>query len=257
MASPSVSEPPHASSPDPSKIKVKTTWPTIPPNASRAPIRTERLLIRPFDAADAAAIYEFRKQPEVMQWTSVGLVDKDVDESRIFVERFLAPRDAETYNFVIEYVGDSDAATAAAAVGGGGGGGGVSGVVVGSAGVHKMRSGLGWPELGYMFRKEYWGMGLATEFLRAFAAAWWALPRTAGVELEVDGESVGQRGNGGVMHVPEALMALVVTENTGSRRVLEKSGFKEFKRWNEPNTHVGCEGSEVTVIAFRLEAPGS
>ncbi|GAW21090.1 hypothetical protein ANO14919_106030 [Xylariales sp. No.14919] len=251
MASPNLPGPPHAPPPAPSKIKVKTTSPIVPPNADRAPIRTERLLIRPFDASDAEAVYQFRKQPEVMVWTMLGVVDKDVNESRAFVERFLPPKDLNTFNYVVEYLGDVSKSDDA------------NGVVIGAAGCHKMDSISGWPEVGYMFRKEYWGKGLATEFLRAFTKAWWALPRRE-IELEIDDASVeklrrgkGEVNDGDVIRVPEALMAMIEASNGGSRKVLEKTGFKEYKSWTEPDSRAHYTNRQATLVAFLLGAPDS
>jgi RimJ/RimL family protein N-acetyltransferase len=239
MASSDVHEPPHA----PPLVKVKTTWPTPPPHADRKPIRTERLLIRPFDASDIEAIHELRTQPEVMLWTLFGVVDKDVEQSRAFIERFIPPKDSESYNFAIVYLGESNEDNR-------------DGVIVGSGGCHKLRPDLGWPEIGYMFRKEYWNKGLATEFVRAFTKAWWALPRRP-LEIEVEAASIKEKRDDAVPQVPEILTAVIDAENTGSGRVLEKSGFKEYKRWNEANKHIGFEDTEVTLAGFSLEAPGS
>ncbi|KAI1123281.1 acetyltransferase domain-containing protein [Nemania abortiva] len=247
MASPSLPELGHA----PSKIKVKTTWPEVPPNVERTPIRTERLLIRPFDAADVEALFEMRQQPEVMRWTSFGAVDKDIDQSRTFVERFLPPNDTKTYNFVVVYLGDAGESNDA------------NGVVIGAAGAHKTSYHLGWPEVGYMFRKEYWNKGLGTEFLRGFSKAWWALPRNE-VEIEVDPASVegreegrSEKNDGDVIEVPEILTAMIEAKNVGSMRVLEKAGFREYKRWTEPDSRVGFEGLDAELVAFLLTAPES
>ncbi|RYC53731.1 hypothetical protein CHU98_g12477 [Xylaria longipes] len=246
MASPSLPGPPSAFPPPSSKVKVKTTWPTIPPNVARATIRTERLLLRPITATDIEEVYEMRKQPEVMIWSRVGVVDKDVDESRVFLERFLPPNDLKTYHFAIVYLGDASGSEDA------------KGVVIGTAGAHKVRLDQGWPEVGYMFRKEYWSKGLATEFLRAFTKAWWALPRIE-VELEVDAATVKEKGgnDGGVVEVREVLTAGINAIHTGSRRVLDKAGFKEYERHIEPDSRVGYEGRDVELVAFLLEVPES
>ncbi|KAI0434953.1 acetyltransferase domain-containing protein [Xylaria sp. FL1042] len=247
MASPSVPGPPHGPPPNPSKIQVKTTSPTVPPNIDRTPIRTERLLIRPFDLSDVKAVHELRTQPEVMQWTSIGTVDKDLDQTRVFIERFLPPKDLETYNFAVMYLGDAAK------------GEDTDGVLIGTAGAHQSLNTFGWPEVGYMFRKEYWNKGLGTEFLHAFTKAWWALPRNE-VQREVDTASVegrGEKSGGDVMQIPEVLTALIEANNVGSRRVLEKAGFREFKRWSEPDSRVGFEDVDAELVAFLLEAPHS
>ncbi|KAI0531793.1 acetyltransferase domain-containing protein [Xylaria digitata] len=246
MASPSLPAPPHAPPVTPSKIKVKTTSPSVPPNIDRAPIRTERLLIRPFDASDAEAVYELRKQPEVMQWTALGEIDKDVNQSLVYIERFLPPKDLDTYNFVVVYLGDTGKSEDA------------NGVVIGVAGCHKIRNDFGWPEVGYMFRKEYWGRGLGTEFLRAFTKAWWALPRNE-IQLEVEAASVEKwcgKNDGDVIQVPEILTAIIEAGNGGSRKVLERAGFREYNQWTEPDSRAGFEESTATLVAFLLESPG-
>ncbi|KAI0873816.1 acetyltransferase domain-containing protein [Hypoxylon argillaceum] len=253
MASQNAPSPSQASKPVVPKTKVKTTWPSVPPNADRTPIRTERLLLRPFEAADVEAVYELRQQPEVMIFTLSGIIDGDISESRTFVERFLPPKDTATYNFVAVYLGDDDKSGNADA----------KGVVIGVGGAHKTTPHLGWPEVGYMFRKEYWNKGFATEFLRAFSKAWWALPRTD-VEIEVPTASVEGRGgdktaenDGDVIEVQELLTAIIDANNIGSRRVLEKAGFKEYIQWKEPDSRAGFEGLDVTLASFLLTAPES
>ncbi|KAI2641070.1 acetyltransferase domain-containing protein [Xylaria nigripes] len=229
----------HAPSSPPSTIRVRTTLPTVPPSISETPIRSERLLLRPFEVRDIEAIHELRTQREVMKWTSVGIVDKDINESRAFVERFLPPNNLETYNFVIVYLDES------------------KDMVIGSGGCYRIQPKMGWPEVGYMLRKEYWSMGIGTEFVRRFSEAWWALPRSE-VVLVVDATSVRDPKHGGEeTRVPEILTAMIEKPNIGSRRVLEKAGFTEFKQWTQPDSRVGFEGADVTLVKFKLEAPGS
>ncbi|KAI1323777.1 acetyltransferase domain-containing protein [Xylariaceae sp. FL0255] len=266
-SSPGIPAPPHPPPADLSsskKIIVKTTWPTqpLPPTAERKHIRTKRLLIRPYQLADAECLYEIRRQPEVMQWTSVGVVDRDVDASREWIKRSLPPNDKKMFNFLIEYMGEN--------------GQGVildendqmAGEVVGHGGCHRFgaESG-GWPEIGYLFKKEAWGKGLATEFMRGWAEAWWALPREV-VEVEVDRESVEwllQKGGGGDMSldggevktVPECVFAVVEKGNPGSSRVLEKLGFQQYTEWDEPDERPGFEGKEAHLLGYLLQKPGS
>ncbi|KAI0548423.1 acetyltransferase domain-containing protein [Xylaria curta] len=226
-------------------VKVKTTWPIIPPSADRTPIRSERLLLRPLTAADAEEVLGLRSQPEVMIWTMVGLPDKNVDETHVFLKRFLPPNDLVTYHCAIVYMGDA--------------GENEKGVIIGTGGAHRIRPETGWPEAGYLFRKEYWNKGLATEFMQAFTKFWWSLPRKE-IEIEVDAASVKgkfENNDGGVVEVPEILMAKISLINTGSKRVLEKNGFKEYARWTEPDSRASHEGQEVELGVFSLEAPES
>ncbi|RWA03243.1 hypothetical protein EKO27_g11862, partial [Xylaria grammica] len=106
---------------------------------------------------------------------------------------------------------------------------------------------LGWPEVGYMIRREHWGRGYTTEFLRAFVKDWWALPR-ADAEVLVDARSVEGKGEAG--RVPEMLCAVVEDSNTASLRVMEKAGFRRFKSWKVASRRPGTEGEEVTLVGF-------
>ncbi|KAI1267549.1 acetyltransferase domain-containing protein [Xylariaceae sp. FL1019] len=250
MATPSDPAPPHAPPPVSSKIKVKTTWPTtpLPLNIAREPIRTQRLLIRPYEDtdSDAAAIHALRSQPEVMLFTMQGVIDKDLEASRVFIQRSLPPNDAQRYNWVITYLGENGELQ------------GDEKIFVGCGGVHKTDYQLGWPEVGYMVRKEYWGIGLATEFMRAFVDAWWKLPRKE-VEVEIAADTVVgemERDESGAVRVVEKLTATIDANNPGSRRVLEKTGFKQSKQWTEADSRKGFEGADVTLVAFLLDRPG-
>lgn len=105
-----------------------------------------------------------------------------------------------------------------------------------------------------MIRREYWGKGFATEFLRAFVKDWWRLPRAEGVEAFVDRLSV-EEGKGEGENVPEMLCAIVESGNFGSLRVMEKTGFKGFKSWAVASRRPGEEGKEVTLVGFVNTGP--
>ncbi|KAK8016485.1 GNAT domain-containing protein [Apiospora rasikravindrae] len=223
-------------------IKVKTTLPKqpFPPNADRQPIRTERLLIRALTQDDLQAVHELRTQPEVMIFTARGRVDANPAETQERIDSFLPPRgDRETYNTAVCLA--------------------ATGELLGLGGVHNRAStALGWPEIGYMFKREHWGRGYATEFMRAFLERWWALPRVE-AEVEVDARSVavaaadrdgGLADGNGERVVPEMLSAIVDANNPGSLRVMQNAGFERFKEWQEPDSRVGFEGKDVTLVAF-------
>ncbi|KAI1272183.1 acetyltransferase domain-containing protein [Xylaria sp. FL0933] len=219
---------------EPPKIKVQTTLPArpFPSNAERAPIRTERLVIRPLTQDDLHSLHALRTQPAVMACTALGRIDADLAETQTKLDPFLPPRDVTTYNPGI-YLADS-------------------GEMIGLGGVFSTESEIGWPEVGYMIRQEHWGKGYATEFLRAFGRAWWSLPRE-GVEVAVDGLSVGggegrENGEGEGKEVPEMLCAIVEDTNRGSLRVMEKAGFRRFKSWTVKSRK--NEGADVTLVGF-------
>ncbi|KAI0599901.1 acetyltransferase domain-containing protein [Biscogniauxia sp. FL1348] len=229
------------------RVRVRTTLPTqpFPPNASRQPIRTARLTLHPVSAsaADVEGVHALRSQPEVMAFTAAGRPDRDLAETQAFLDRFLPPRDADTFNFVIRLQREGE--------------GEGEGEVIGTGGVH---SATGWPEVGYMFAREHWGKGYATEFLTACVQAWWALPRGRGeVEVEVDAASVGGAGEEEqvlVRRVPEMLTAMVEETNPNSAKVLRKVGFREFRRWTEPDSRESYGKRDITLIALAATSPG-
>ncbi|KAI1079037.1 acyl-CoA N-acyltransferase [Whalleya microplaca] len=236
-----------SSPPPPPKRKVKTTLPTRPlrPSPTRPTIQTPRLLIRPFSPSDITGIHALRQQPEVMRYARTGRPDRDHADTRAYMAAALPPRDADTFNHVIALR--------------------ATGEIIGTGGVI-VHEGRGWPELGYLFRREAWGHGYATEFVRALLGAWWALPREGveGVEVEVEGgagevveEGRGPgegEGEGGEVleEVEERVYAMVEATNLGSCRVLEKVGFREFHRWVEIDGREGRVGNVVPIVGFVL-----
>lgn len=153
-----------------------------------------------------------RLQPEVMMWTSQGVPDKDIEETKQWVSKRLPPHHQTNYSFVICLA--------------------ETGRVIGTGGCYRRRCELGWPEVGYAFRKEAWGKGFATEFLRAFLKVWWELPRIE-TWIEVDEITVGSNRTAGNLVVPERLGAVMHGNNVGSYKVLEKTGFKKVNEWTD------------------------
>ncbi|KAH7111562.1 GNAT domain-containing protein [Dactylonectria macrodidyma] len=212
-------------------IIVKTTLPArpLPPNTQRQTIETERLVLRPLRQSDIAAFHSLRSQPEVMHFTMQGRVDKDVAETQARLEPFLPPNDIENHNFAICLK--------------------ETGEMIGIGGNHNFVSSFGWPEVGYMIRKEQWGQGLAPEFLRAFLEAWQKLPRVE-AEVKVDPRSVnGLPQDGGL--IPEQLIAVTELENVRSQKTLHKCGFDLFLTWKAQDTR-GQNGELIDLPTFRF-----
>ncbi|RYO87288.1 hypothetical protein DL764_008876 [Monosporascus ibericus] len=221
------------------RVRVKTTLPArpLPPNAERPHIRTERLVIRSFTPDDLAGLHALRAQPEVMVYSSAGRVDRDEAETKARLEAELPPNDAANYDFVICLASTGEFL-------------GTGGVRLGSG-----KDFFGWPELGYMLKREHWGRGFATEFVRAFLAAWWALPRCR-VELAVDARSLDAGAPVGPgAEVPEQLSALVEAGNLGSKRVLGKLGFRQFAEWTQEDDREGSDGAESRLCGFSVSNP--
>ncbi|KAH9886826.1 acyl-CoA N-acyltransferase [Xylariomycetidae sp. FL2044] len=214
-------------------IKVKTTLPSqpFPGNTYRSPVNTKHLVIRPITQDDLAAFHSLRTQPEVMEFTVSGRIDSDLAHTQTRLDPFLQPRDAETYNPAICLAS--------------------TGEFIGLGGVWRDTSELGWPEVGYMLKREYWGQGYATEFLEAFLQMWWKLPRSE-AEVQVDELSTkAQEGDA----VPEMLCAIIAERNPRSLRVVEKAGFSKFKEWMEPSRRPGTGGTEEKLFGFAIAQP--
>lgn len=220
-------------------VSVRTTLPVLPLNSSRPQMTTPRLVLRPFDPTDLEALYTLRRQPEVMQWTTVGRVDVDREETAAKLGLFLPPNDTKTFNCAICLK--------------------ETGELIGQGGVHAFEQPagdatagpeLGWPEVGYMIRKEWWGRGIATEFLTAFLGMYSGLPREGQVERKVTASSAeGAVGPGPEVEVEEALVAVVEASNIASHKVLERCGFESFLSFKDADTR--AQDKTIDLVAYR------
>ncbi|KAL7813332.1 acyl-CoA N-acyltransferase [Trichoderma gracile] len=211
---------------EPKWATVKTTLPArpLPLNSSRIPVTTDRLIIRPLDAQDLDGLHLIRTQPEVMVNHPQGRIDRDLEETRPKLDLFLPPKDESHYNFAICSK--------------------ETGEMIGIGGCHQLKSMFGWPAMGYMFRKEVWGKGLATEFTRAWLDMWCKLPREE-AHIEVDRRSMPE-GEG---DAAEVMTAFTTAQNLASQRVLEKSGFERFLTWEEADLR--NPDVQISLVAYR------
>ncbi|PNP43669.1 hypothetical protein TGAMA5MH_04641 [Trichoderma gamsii] len=207
---------------------VKTTLPErpLPLNASRSPVTTDSLLIRPLVPEDARSLHILRTQPEVMANSPQGRPDKDLEETQQRLSPFLSPNDEKTFNCAI-CLKDT-------------------GELIGIGGCHQLVSMFGWPAIGYMIRTEFWGQGLATEFVKAWLESWCELPR-AETELEIDRRTL--LSDEDEESSPEQVTAFTLVDNIGSQRVLEKAGFERFLTWEEADLR--DPALQVTLIGYR------
>ncbi|KAK1719271.1 hypothetical protein BDP67DRAFT_175638 [Colletotrichum lupini] len=121
------------------------------------------------------------------------------------------------------------------------------------------------PQIFYIFQRASWGMGYATEALRAFLGAYWARRRGPdGTDCGPDG---GRRSSsrpedssevgGGRWHEQEegrfgnVLEAHVHDGNVGSETVLRRCGF-EFA-WETVTSAHGRD--DVRCMVYRIERP--
>ncbi|GAB5416568.1 MAG: GNAT family N-acetyltransferase [Crocinitomicaceae bacterium] len=144
-------------------------------------LETERLLLRPFRIEDVPSWYIINKDPEITRYTGDGgVVSKEEIERRIR-EHVLG--DYSKYGFgrwaVVHKENDE---------------------LIGFAGLKYMPD-LDVVDLGYRFKQDYWGQGIATEASRA--------------SLKFGFETLGLT----------QIVAYILPENVGSEKVLKKLNF--------------------------------
>lgn len=215
-------------------VKVKTTLPILPlpPLPSRPAIKTPRLILQPFSQEHLAGCHAIRTREEDMVNSTQGRVDRDLDETQIWLNRFLPPNDAHTYSFAIIHP--------------------PTGEMIGMCGLVRMNAGTKWPEVGYGLNKEFHGQGLASEMLRAFLEFWWTVPREER-EAEFQSRYVADAASDGTIH--EHLMAIASADNGPSIRVLDKAHFTKFGEWEEPLPGRQESASAEQLVGYHLPRP--
>ena len=145
-------------------------------------LNTERLLLRPFQLSDIPAAYEMNLDPLVSKYTGDGGVLSEAELSKRIREDVLG--DYQKYGYgrlVVELKGVDS--------------------FIGFAGL-KYLSDLDAVDLGYRFKPQYWGKGIATEAGMACVQYGWE-------ELKL-----------------ATILGFVLPANLGSVRVLEKLNFQ-------------------------------
>ena len=189
------------------RITISTSLPVIPSNAAnRPPILTTRLLLRPLFTNDLNGLHAIRSQEEVMTWTTQGVPALNLKEMEHYLAERLRSEVRFDYAICLREGGE----------------------MIGFGGVTRMAGQLGWPNMGYIFRKEAWGQGYATEFVRGFLPVWWSLERRP-CEIEVDVSTI--RGDGDVKE--EVLLGGVIKGNAASDNILRKTGFRLVKVYEQ------------------------
>jgi RimJ/RimL family protein N-acetyltransferase len=212
-------------------VTVKTTLPVfpLPPLDTRPEIRTERLVLRRTLDSDLDLWHALRIQPEVMKWTGQKKPDPDMAWSSEKMKSRLSPDGDAKYEFMV-CLADT-------------------GEMIGTAGSHMLVGELGWPVVGYMLRKEFWGKGYATELVHAFLKAWWALPRAV-VDVKVEKSTVVEEDDG---LARECIVAVTLDSNAASQRVLSKAKMELVKVWEEADEH--DKSLVETLYGFVVKRP--
>ncbi|KAJ2975431.1 hypothetical protein NQ176_g5523 [Zarea fungicola] len=215
-------------------VAAKSTLPALPyplPEEREA-IITARLLLRPIQDSDLQAIHEMQADPAVAQWTATGIPDADIDVTR----RKMAKRQEN-----IKEILDCVICLAS------------TGQVIGVGGQHRRSGMLGWPEVFYYLKKEFWGQGYGTEFLKAFLEWYWVQPR-AELDLKVDKATIlDLDAAAGGAAVPECIVATTVEDNTASRNVMAKSGLQLVRLY--PVTDVRDASRKIDILCHVARRP--
>jgi RimJ/RimL family protein N-acetyltransferase len=159
-----------------------------------------------------------------MKWTSTGKADVDQQVTQVWMNGFLPPNDAITFNFAVEELS-------------------APGIVIGVLGCKTLEP----PEVGYMFSPQAWGKGYATEALQKWLEVWWALPRKAVV---LEAKDVDEDEDSREMLIPEVLMADMDSSNKASARIVTKCGFRQVSEGV-----VQQNGAAVRITVFELNRP--
>jgi [ribosomal protein S5]-alanine N-acetyltransferase len=157
---------------------------TLAPTRPDLPIQTERLRLRAWTADDAVALHEIYGDAETMRFVgSTGLPAADLEATRRALDGLR--RHEALHGFTLWPIDERDGDR-----------------VVGLAGLMWVEGHGPDVEAAYLFRRDRWGRGYATEALRAVLA---------------------------LAHGPLGLarvVALAYPENEDSRRVMEKAGMR-------------------------------
>ena len=178
---------------------------------------TPRLSLRQFTEADAQLIYDLDRDPDVTRFA--GKVHDTVEEYRLKIVNQIVPYYARTPARGFFVADDRET------------GDFIGWFLLRPSTDYRYAAAVGWTkpeeiEIGYRFRKRFWGRGLATEGGKAL------------VELAFDDPTA------------TAVVACALVENRASTRVMEKLGMTEWGRCVLPDGY----GPAVT---YRMEADQS
>ena len=223
-----------------------TTRPVIPPSSARKTIpvsisSTLHLELRAIQATDLPYMHQLRTQQAVMINTSTGKISPSLTATQTWLDRYLPPHDAKTYNFSV-WIKEGE-----------------SWEHIGVLGSHILEP---LPHIGYMIRTEWWGKGIMSKAVQAFCDSWWKLERRD-VEVPLQGD-VHERHILGLEYgqleqdqdmVQEILLAEIESNNIGSRKVIERCGFVKVGEERVRDHDDSSEDQMVTLEDWILTRP--
>ncbi|KAI9811140.1 MAG: hypothetical protein M1827_005591 [Pycnora praestabilis] len=187
-------------------------------------VRSQRLLLRPIRKNDAEKIFPIRSHWEVMKW-SRRLLNTELSQTQAWIDTELAKPNHCRYIVELLPVPSSEETH--------------QGTSQGIPQVIGIIAITGPPEIGYMFHRDFWGKGYATEAVAAFLQFYWRRvpPQTA------DGEGY------------DFADAKIDPENGGSLRVAEKCGFTFWMRLKD-EVEIPALGLRDAIV-MRVPRPGT
>ena len=148
------------------------------------PITTSRLILREYVEADFEGVHAYAKDPETVRFMTWG--PNTPENTRDFIQLAIAQQAVEpriNYHFVTVLMASDQ--------------------IIGGCGIHIRRPEHKSAEIGYVFNKQYWGQGYATESMGAL--------------LKFGFETLQ-------MH---RIIATCDPNNIGSERVMQKNGLRK------------------------------
>lgn len=160
-------------------------------------IKTSRLLLRRARLDDAAEMHKILSNADTMRYWATP-PHSDFAQTQAWIADMVAAAQNANEDFIIE----------------------IDGRVAGKVGAYRL------PEFGYILHPDFWGLGLATEAVRAFLRhVWQNRPDIAELTTDID------------------------PRNVASVRLVEKLGFRETGRAERTfETHIGWCGSIYFAI---------
>ena len=170
--------------------EIKAHLTTLSENMIRSPIRTERILIRPFEKTDLMDFYAYRRQTEQQRLSGNDPI-RTPEEARESLDWILRP-DIPTTCFALEYLAERRVI------------GNLSICIYPFIAADKTLDGQKGVSLSFILNEDYWRQGIMTEVLRA-AIDWFFT-------------------DGNLDFVNAGYFAF----NEGSRRLQEKVGMRHY-----------------------------
>ena len=136
-------------------------------------IETERLLLRRIEKKDAAAIYIFRREPEVMRYIGkpTAQSEKEVKELIYKIDDGIKNNASIAWGITLKNEKE----------------------VIGTIGYHRIEKEHYRAEIGYMLHQEYWNKGLMSEAIKAVIHFGFENMKLHSIEAKLDAANIASK----------------------------------------------------------------